>query len=449
MKRYSKLNFIKFTGLYLLVCIVLAGVLGGCSSSSTGSEQSGANQALSGSLKVYYLNMGVENFAQPIQQFINKNKAVQVESTEFTDVSEMDQRVSTELAAGSGPDVILASMFFSPDLLALAENGAFYDLSSLMQQDPAMTEDNYYLPVFNAGKIEGEQYIIPFQFSLPTFISTQKASDALGVDFSGNSAPGTVIEQLLSALQTASEPQVARFQSSYDVVLSLILPQGRDIIDYQQKKILIDKEGFKPLVDLTKEIYNQSSELSAQLSNFSSYAKVPVLFSNEMTSPNLLRAAYSVYSAAGSGDDIVFYSIPTQEDPSAYRALVQTYGVVTASSKNAPAAWGLFRVIMDQEQGYKMYSGMTVNKLNMQRHLSELSSMQGEKQGSFQIEKLPEKYTKQLEKTLDNVKDAVIFQFTSINKEIYRGTLSYANDEVGYEEMMTALLQKLQLYLNE
>ena len=145
----------------------------------------------------------------------------------------------------------------------------------------------------------------------------------------------------------------------------------------------------------------------------------------------------------------MFYSIPTQEDPSAYRALVQTYGVVTASSKNAPAAWGLFRVIMDQEQGYKMYSGMTVNKLNMQRHLSELSSMQGEKQGSFQIEKLPEKYTKQLEKTLDNVKDAVIFQFTSINKEIYRGTLSYANDEVGYEEMMTALLQKLQLYLNE
>lgn len=174
-----------------------------------------------------------------------------------------------------------------------------------------------------------------------------------------------------------------------------------------------------------------------------------MLFSNEMTSPNLLRAAYSVYSAAGSGDDVVFYSIPTQEDPSAYRALVQTYGVVTASSKNAPAAWGLFRVIMDQEQGYKMYSGMTVNKLNMQRHLSELSSMQGEKQGSFQIEKLPEKYTKQLEKTLDNVKDAVIFQFTSINKEIYRGTLSYANDEVGYEEMMTALLQKLQLYLNE
>lgn len=452
----------RITALFLALLLVLTGCSGSGGDATTADSATAlgtttaakADEPL-GELTVYLLDTGTtsqKGYIAEAMEFAGRNREYTIEIEEFNDEEAMEERLKIELTAGQGPDVILSDMLLSLDMMELAGNGTLYDMTDIIAADTSFTAENYYMSVMKAGQIEDRQYVIPLSFTLPAFISSDTALEDAGIDWDDSSTL-EVYEQMLHFLKSDDTEKISGWGGWLETGLTLLSSCGKTPVSYDTGEVLIDGKDERMVLELGTEIFKQGNSwigdnMALNTGGFvKELAKLPLIYTNLNTSPNQLRLYYSAYAAVDKGDEFRMYFAPDEEGN--HHALVQEFAAVTRNVENPELAWQLIRFVIDHEQSFELFAGVSLNRKVTAAHLENLSAYKGKNLGDFQVEKMPETYTNQLADAYDRITDATVQQFSPVHAAVRDGMISCIRNEVDFDSMIDEIVNKLTLYVNE
>jgi ABC-type glycerol-3-phosphate transport system substrate-binding protein len=96
-------------------------------------------------------------------------------------MEEYAERVTNDLAGGTGPDVLFTYLLPSMDVAKAALNNNFLDLTNILAGAEDFSEDDYIDGVFDAGRYNGRQYTIPTAFITPLYLSAESKLEDIGL----------------------------------------------------------------------------------------------------------------------------------------------------------------------------------------------------------------------------------------------------------------------------
>lgn len=150
----------------------------------------------------------------------NPNITIQFVSPKEGDTAEREAEIhqlNTEILSGKGPDLFimegnrLTNVNLFPDIEKSMMNGAFLDLTDVMDSNEFTTE-NFYMPLLDAGKLKGKQYILPLCFSVPTLTSAESVLKDSGFDM-----------QAASKSLAATMDELLRIYKEKPMLMSLLI----------------------------------------------------------------------------------------------------------------------------------------------------------------------------------------------------------------------------------
>ena len=200
---------------------------------------------------VYYTLNDEDSLSWIIEKYnkycINSNNpSFQVEIVKFDSEQEMSTQISTEIMAGSGPDIISLSQKLPFE--KLIESRSLMNIYDLLKDDNssnAINLDDYNVNILNAGVYNNGLYIVPLFYGVDVLVSTEerlknfdiKENNGFSLTYSNFS---DVFEKFFLNDEGYS------FVSSY--------------VDFENKAVYFDTDEFKDNLDVMMQMLTISQK---------------------------------------------------------------------------------------------------------------------------------------------------------------------------------------------
>ena len=201
----------------------------------------------------YYTSNAEDDFSSLIKQY-NKiclekyDESYQIEIIEFENNDDMCTKMSTEIMAGEGPDII--SLNQNLPFEKMAANSTLLDVDELINTYYSeINFDDYNAKVMESGVINGKRYFVPLAYSIDAFISTEETLgkyNLVSTDFS--------YEALNDALSQSGE-SYSLFGSTEDN-LNFFYSFLAQFFDYNSIEIEFDTKDFSESLDYIYDLIN-------------------------------------------------------------------------------------------------------------------------------------------------------------------------------------------------
>jgi hypothetical protein len=297
---------------------------------------------------VVYMNFRTEYFLTPaVNIFREKYPEVEVEIVNFDEAAEEFRAIlNTELAAGRGPDLVLAQTRDFPDIYKTMETEIFVDLNHFIANDNGFNMNEYNQAVLDAGVLRGRRYVMPIQYNVPILMTTQEILDAEAI----NPADLSTFDSFITVAQRFNEKYAGdpnksvftNFQINASNIRNFFPHSGINLIDYQANAVGIDKGKFKSIIDIMKK----------------TYVREDIAVRNPLTEYEGLRDKNQLFSIESTIGWIFYdtYDRLVQDGLTGVTAEVQYFGAIPKSSENQINAWNLLKIILSEDiQAGTMY----------------------------------------------------------------------------------------------
>ncbi|SEW22685.1 extracellular solute-binding protein [[Clostridium] fimetarium] len=131
-------------------------------------------------LTVYYVK-NTAYFEEALTFYKQLNTKIVLNMVAFEKEEELSEKLATDMATGTGPDVILFSDSTTLDVYKSCKGDNFADLSSYFSKDETYTDDKYFKNVIENIKTDGKQYIVPFTFKFTAYGMKKSVADKLQI----------------------------------------------------------------------------------------------------------------------------------------------------------------------------------------------------------------------------------------------------------------------------
>jgi len=172
------------------------------------------------------------------------------------DYTAFSTSLSTELMAGTGPDILFPGIMYHSDIQKLAASGVFMDLNEFIASDDSFDIDEFIKPVMDSGILNGKRYLMPYGYYISGLVYYPRKLDEIGFDTSKISDPISFIEEIVRTLPKAQE--MKRFEyvyNSWSLLSDLLDSSGIKIVDIETKEILPDEEYFERFIKAYKPFF--------------------------------------------------------------------------------------------------------------------------------------------------------------------------------------------------
>ena len=111
------------------------------------------------------------------------NRKIEITEFEYEEIENMYDRISSEIMAGKGPDIIFISGItdYYLDLAKMAEQDAFADMDVLIEKSEAFSFEKYNKPALDAGIIGGKRVMMPLSYKVNYIATTQENLDKINM----------------------------------------------------------------------------------------------------------------------------------------------------------------------------------------------------------------------------------------------------------------------------
>ena len=354
-------------------------------------------------------------------------------------------------------------------------NGCGYSpykcLADVMDSNEFTTE-NFYMPLLDAGKLKGKQYILPLCFSVPTLTSAESVLKDSGFDM--QAASKSLVATMDELLRIYKEkPMLVVMDFSMTSALS------QPIIDYKNHTINLDTVSCRQTLAYEKEF--RTGEISYEMQNglFDSFNPEVVqdYFANGEPFASLDPSYMTVgllRQCAALGIETV--TLPIPNELGGVTAEIGSYAIGNRNTKHPAEVKALLAYLLSEEcqsssafadkDMFPVRRGCLKKCMEAQYQFSVYDASH-EKIGQEDIEKRKEMYG-------DNLTDAQLDQLETICDKInaaqyhtiwYRALqldqsedggnllsetmVQYWNDEITLDELVDRLTPRLKLYLDE
>lgn len=404
-------------------------------------------------LLIYTFHMNTFTFTPAINIFKEKYPDVEVEVVNLG--NDYETILATELAAGKGPDLVLAFDSAFPDIYKTMETGIFVDLNQFISRDSEFNLDDYVKPVLDGGVYQGKRYIMPVEYSVPILTTTQEILDAEGftpADFNTFDGFIRTLEQYNEKYKDNPDKSALVDWKHNRRNLDYFLQNGGiDLIDYQTNKVGIDKENFKKIIDFIKPMYiseeaRKDIDGSALVSQISSLMQRGGLrdeywlFNNNFNTIGVLASVEHYWLVEDNRTPLMF-TMPNTDD--GLTAKIIQFAAIPKVSNNQINAYNLLKIILSEDiqagstdAGQYLRLGMPVLKSGVSLTIKN------------HVYFVDEKTTKEYTDMLINVDSAKMIPSAMYNFLLEEMT-PYWEETKPFDDCYANLVNKLEIYISE
>ena len=221
---------------------------------------------------VYYTLNDEDSLSWIIEKYnkycINSNNpSFQVEIVKFDSEQEMSTQISTEIMAGSGPDIISLSQKLPFE--KLIESRSLMNIYDLLKDDNSSNSinlDDYNVNILNAGVYDNVLYIVPLFYGVYVLVSTEerlknfdiKENNGFSLTYSNFS---DVFENYF--LNDEGYSFVSNELSDFlwfDFPMKLFCRFLNSYVDFENKVTYFESDDFKSKLDTMCRLLNASKE---------------------------------------------------------------------------------------------------------------------------------------------------------------------------------------------
>ena len=259
----------------------------------------------------------------------------QLKVDDTADATAQQNKLNAALTQADGPDLLLLD-WLELDGQKLAESGLLYDIGELWQTP----SEGYILPVLEAGVIQGQQFLLPLAFNVPSCTSTEEVLAQSGFEplahYDAESFC-TLGEAFLS-----EHPDMALFPDQsgrYQAILFALFP----VLDAQT----LESAEFRRTLELCRQNRQRQAELQAEGEEYNrGYTAIEsgkFLFSLAEDTQALKRMG-----TYGSLGNMTFFTLGNADGT--LNAQISLFAAVSAASPNLQNASDFLSMMMTQYQ---------------------------------------------------------------------------------------------------
>jgi ABC-type glycerol-3-phosphate transport system substrate-binding protein len=297
----------------------------------------------------YYTSNAEDDFSSLIKQY-NKiclekyDESYQIEIIEFENNDDMCTKMSTEIMAGEGPDII--SLNQNLPFEKLIENEAFLDINSLINNDETKDKielDEYNSFIMNVGVYDGKRYIVPLSYGMDVLVSTQERLKQFNV--SGNNGETLTYSNMSVKFSpffnsTTNYSFVSNDSDTglwFDHPMQLFSRFINSYIDFDNKSTFFTDDEFKDNLDIMGEMVISTREDNSN-------ALFDDLYINR--SLPLITGKYAYYKSIGE-TPVVFRGLVKSDD--IYSAFLEIGFAINNNTKLQEQAYAFIKYALSDD----------------------------------------------------------------------------------------------------
>ncbi len=421
-------------------------------------------QALnSNGLKIYYINR-YECVKTAIRKFKSMYKNITINETEYQDVDfgTYISKLTTELMAGEGPDIILAEGYTFKSIHKVAKSGVLEDLDGLMAKDSGFNLNDCFGNIMEYGKVEGKRYFIPFSYNFYGYYTTK---DIIESSNTGLNNSNWNLDNLVSAARKYMKENRGRekfFLSNQISLGDLILSSGVEFVDYKNKTTKFNTSEFIGLLKAYKELNSYVCPSNVRDRYNDVFSPDPGLIKNKvcvlyetLMGNHLFMLSTNKYVRKSSKSNILLYPYPNYNGQNkGYIQDVYMAGI-NSNSRNKADALNFIKVLISeevQEEGVikSGRGGATVNKLTYEK-VKNFYMYEFAKKGKdpfFPTIGLEKKLAGSMDEIISSIQGGELVDY-SIQDIVRQEADEFINGNKTAEEAAKAIDEKATLFINE
>ena len=370
------------------------------------------------------------------------------------DIYAFTERITNDLASGSGPDVLFLDDTYTMDIAKVALNGSFLDLTDILAEDPDFSKDDYLDGVFEACQVNGRQYTIPVSYTIPLTISSKEKLENLGFYWDGIDTIVDFLEEISRLTpDVTQDPGFTQMLYSKNYFDRLLWASGIPLINYETGEVLPDEKGLCEFLEAYKAYfpYDYDGTGGVKFVNYGDRALIagvcafwfPQNIDGVTTTMNFMK---------NKSCDYVIQPIPCQSEGTV--GIVDSQIAICANANNSLNAYNFVKFMLSEDAQKDKYTSpsMPIHKEAIREGVYEAPAVK--EVGNAAILDTEETALSDEEAEMLSAKLTGIDRFIqkvpqNVTIMVQESMLPYFQDEKSYEECFDDLRNKLTLYLSE
>ncbi len=377
-------------------------------------------------------------------------------------------RINNELTAGVGPDIIFPN-YLDTDIYKAMQGGIYLNLNPFFEQDKYFNEDSFLSGVFDAGRYQGKQYIVPINVRYPMFIARTPILEQLCIDQVASKDTASFLRQI-----GEKSPQ-AQAELNFDRMMdhSMYFPYfltwaNLKLVDYENNQVCPEPGKVHDFMEAYKTYYQWDiSDKGLTISGAIAYGQykdevpnLPVDFCYDAMFDNF--HCFQFMSASCLDADGSYNNFFLRDMDGNVNTLYGEQVAVPVTSKNQLNAYRFIQILLSdaiQDEPMIDISGLydrwfsPVNRDVMETQIREEMaksqvdiSINGKKMGFVKAVPATD-WLEHIEK-LNSVDSSVMFNDT-VMQMVWESMEPFFTDEKSYEACFDEMQTKLKLYMDE
>lgn len=422
------------------VCILMVLTLFGCNSENDNNN----NDDL---LTIYVVK------EHPIIRLIDKyndsNKSDKINMVEIQDGDTLNSKLSAELMAGKGPDIVLYDSSYNgiSNMEKMMALDVFADYNELIKNDSSDSSidlKNYNEIVMDSGINNGKRYFVPISY-IPNFlITTTKLSDEYSIDSSKSITYEKSPKVLSKYLNKAKKSEnMSGFFNVNEELYALIDSN----IDFFNKTNTLQSDKFLNNLNALSELILPADKnnslgtdpLELVLKGNTMFASLYQITGSE---PNGMGYIY-YYFKSNSQTPLIMNNLSDSEDTSS--AFIDKGFLINKNSDKKESAFKFVKYMLSEDVQCNSEVGLPVNKAAQKKLIEEidLDIYNMEKDSDYN------NFISNYSNALDGINKCG-FRNDYFNNSIINDVVSkYVSGDITEKQFIKEIQGKTQLYLNE
>ncbi len=203
-------------------------------------------------LKIYLMDYN-KNAMNAVEEYNRGNDNSVIRVTAFEDRDEYRKRLSTEILAGEGPDIVLFNDRDLPTIRKMINSGVFCDMEAFIRNDSEFDYSELNRKVFDCGVLNGKRYVVPLEYNLSTLYTTPGISKSGNISLEGGDWSWDGIRSITNGY---SDMEKNKYFLTSLQLKEVIIGSGLKLIDYEKRQVFFNSPDFVRLLKVYREICN-------------------------------------------------------------------------------------------------------------------------------------------------------------------------------------------------
>lgn len=422
------------------VCILMVLTLFGCNSENDNNNNSDL-------LTIYVVNESP--IIRLIDAYNDSNKSDKINVVEIQDGDTLNSKLSAELMAGKGPDIVLYDSSYNgiSNMEKMMALDVFADYNELIKNDfsdSSIDLKNYNEVVMDSGIYNGKRYFMPISYMPNFLITTTKLSDEYSIDTSKSITYEKSPKVLSKYLNKAKKSEnMSGFYNVNEELYALIDSN----IDFFNKTNTLQSDKFLNNLNALSELILPADKnnslgtdpLELVLKGNTMFASLYQITGSE---PNGMGYIY-YYFKSNSQTPLIMNNLSDSEDTSS--AFIDKGFLINNNSDKKESAFKFVKYMLSEDVQCNSEVGLPVNKAAQKKLIEEidLDSYNMEKDSDYN------NFISNYSNALDGINKCG-FSNDYFNNSIINDVVSkYVSGDITEKQFIKEIQGKTQLYLNE